>query len=150
MFKSELILRALTPDLWAFEEPLIWKGSDCTITIPAGFITDLASIPRLFRNLPLTDVDGISRRPAALHDGLYSLGRSKGKAYADNLLREALMVEGLSSAGAAIYYYGVHWFGGPSYASDAREGIYDGIETGDVVSPETYQGWVKAGANIFS
>lgn len=121
MFKSDLTLVALTPDLWYLAEDLVYVGSRGIITAPRGFITDLASIPRAFRNLALTDVDGISRRPGAIHDWIYAGCRWMGKAIADDILREALLSEGMSKAGAACYYYAVDWFGGSSWASDGRK-----------------------------
>jgi|SRR6185437_7728414 len=140
MFKTDLALVALTPDLWYLASDLVWVSNGLTITAPHGFVTDLASIPRALRNLPLTDVDGISRRPAALHDWLYAGHRSTGKNFADATLREALKVEGMSAAGAAVYYYAVHWFGGHAWESDGRK-----LEQLDFHKPADYQAWKATG-----
>ncbi|MDR5729694.1 MAG: DUF1353 domain-containing protein [Terriglobia bacterium] len=136
MFKSDLFLVALTPDLWYIAAPLVWVGSRDTITVPAGFITDMASIPRAFRNLPLTDVNGVSRKPACVHDWIYAGERWMGKAIADDTLEEALLSEGMSKAGAACYYYAVKWFGQHAWNSDGRK-----LEGSDFKTPQLYQAW---------
>lgn len=122
MFKSELNLIELDgrPDLWRVAAPLIWETGGERITVPVGFITDLASIPHLFDWAPNLDRDGLSRRPAALHDALYALGRERGKDYADSTLRAALKAEGMGNLGAFEYWYAVHRMGQSSYNSDAH------------------------------
>lgn len=90
--------------------------------MPAGFVTDLASIPRLFRNLPWLDPNGLSRRPAVIHDWLYGSkeGRGYGKQFADSFLRSALIAEGAPQSAAGTFYYAVHWFGSGSWDDDGR------------------------------
>ena len=122
MFRTDLELIALDgrPDLWRVAAPLVWSDpSNGTVTVPVGFITDLASIPHMLDWFPNLDRDGLSRRPAALHDALYALGREKGKDFADDLLRAALLAEGMSNVGAFEYWYAVHTFGRPSWDADA-------------------------------
>jgi hypothetical protein len=84
------------------------------------FITDLASIPRLFRNLPWLDPNGLSRRPAVVHDFLYGskIGRRFGKQFADSFLRTALVSEGATKTTANSFYFAVSWFGGESWDAD--------------------------------
>ena len=146
MFKNDFCVRTLTPDLWCVTSPLIWLSHGETIIVPTGFITDLASIPRFFRNLPLLDVDGLSRRPAALHDWLYAGERWRTKAFADNLLREALTCEGMSRRGAQIYYLAVHWFGGGGWKSDGCRVSYSNglgqLDQSDFISLEDYNAWL--------
>jgi hypothetical protein len=152
MFATSLCLTALTPDLWSIDQPLTWIGDEGPIVVPKGFITDLASIPRVLRNLPLLDVDGLSRRPAALHDWLYAGYRHKGKAFADQTLRAALIAEGMTHAGASIYYYGVHWFGAGGWNFDAMRHPYvnvnqanptpSNLESFDFVTEADWQAWL--------
>lgn len=124
MFITQLILVELPqPDLWQLAAPLLWR--DVTfgdLEVPAGFVTDLASIPRSLRNLPFLDPDGVSRRPAAMHDWLYDSkgGRAHGKDFADSFLRAALLAEGASSSTAWAFYYGVHMFGQSSWDADTE------------------------------
>lgn len=118
MFKTQLDLIAEpTPDLWRLGSQLVWIDRTYgQLVAPPGFVTDLASIPRLFRNLPFLDVDGLSRRPAAMHDYLYSSrqGFRLGKDFADQFLRDALLAEGASKATATAFYWGVR-IGGASH-----------------------------------
>lgn len=119
MFKTALELVAdPMPDFWVLGSDLVWFDSERGLmTAPKGTRTDLASIPRALRNLPFLDPDGVSRRPATFHDYLYgsAYGRRRGKAFADDFLRAALIAEGASPATAAAFYYAVHWFGGPAW-----------------------------------
>lgn len=120
MFRSELDLIAIDgrPDLWRFGAPLVWEAGNETITVPKGFITDMASIPHLIDWLPNLDRDGLSRRPAALHDWLYGGDRTRGKDAADNVLRAALLAEGMGNVGAFEYWYAVSKFGRSSWDGD--------------------------------
>lgn len=122
-FESELNLIAINgrPDLWRFGAPLAWRDRDTLIVVPVGFITDLASIPHLVDWLPNLDRDGISRRPAALHDWLYGGDRTRGKDYADDTLRHALIFEGMSNVGAYEYWEAVSKFGRSSWDDDNKD-----------------------------
>jgi hypothetical protein len=120
VFKTELNLIAIEgrPDLWRFADPLIWDAGAELITVPQGFITDLASIPHVIDWLPNLDRTGLSRRPAALHDWLYGGDRTRGKDYADSTLRAALLLEGMSNVGAFEYWAAVSKFGRSSWDAD--------------------------------
>lgn len=92
--------------LWALERELSYRtdiGGEGTITIPAGFVTDLASIPRLVTNL--FPPDGPWTEAAVVHDALYytrgganpwygrkiiSRPTPYARAEADDILREAM------------------------------------------------------------
>lgn len=134
MFYTELDLIAQPqPDLWRLNAPLVWCDPQFgPLEVPAGFITDLASIPRLFRNLPFLDPNGISRRPATMHDWLYGSpeGRARGKQFADDFLRAALRAEGASASVAQTFYLAVHWGGQSSWDLDGRQLRDFGAHTG--------------------
>lgn len=117
MFSGRLVLIAdNAPDIWTLAEPLEWNGPPIgRIIVPAGFRTDLASIPRLLRNLPDLDPDGISRSPAVLHDFLYCT-QPCDRETADRTLQAALVAQGASRFAAWVYYKGVHWGGGHPWA----------------------------------
>lgn len=92
--------------LEAFEYHVGAEGSGEVIRVPAGYVTDFASVPRLFWRLepPL----GPAGKAAVVHDWLYSSGgmccgrtvRANGKpryinytrAQADGIFREAMGV----------------------------------------------------------
>ena len=71
MFVTGLLLSAgAVPDHWIVMQDLIWQDAKFgTLTCPRGFLTDLASIPMAFRNIPFLDPNGLSRRPAAISRG---------------------------------------------------------------------------------
>jgi hypothetical protein len=141
-----------SPDLWYLSDPLVWKEPGMTITIPAGFISDMASVPKVLDWIPFLDRQGLSRRPGLAHDGLYALGRSHGKQWCDLMLEQFCISEGMSGAQAHAYYLGVHWFGGYAWACDATEGIVSRgpITSGDFISQSAYDAWVASGRTIYS
>lgn len=73
MFDSELsIIGGPTTTSWTLTAPLVWTGSQGdTFTVPAGFVTDFATVPRFLHWLVLPY--GAYTRSAVLHDYLLSL-----------------------------------------------------------------------------
>lgn len=103
--KSALEIRALPAENeWALTAPLHWETLTLDVKVPAGFITDLASIPRALQNV--LSVTGKSRRAAVAHDWLYCV-QSVSRNDADQFLRRALICEGMGSAQARVYWLGV-------------------------------------------
>lgn len=133
MFRTPLVLQAdKQPDVWIVREPLVWSTApvlcalpvacekcarECVV-VPAGTLTDLASVPVLVQNLPFLDPTGRSRSPSVLHDFLYRggtfvNGRRPTRGEADRLLRVALRSERSSRTVAAVFWLGVRaggWF----------------------------------------
>lgn len=75
---------------WVLEEPLTYLSDEPDeIVVPAGFVTDLASIPRIFRGLlPQNDRH---RLAAVVHDYLCRQAQSrKERARGDRIFREAM------------------------------------------------------------
>jgi hypothetical protein len=139
MFKSELVLEVYEghPDLWVFAEALVWSGGGFPdFTAPPGFITDLASIPRILRGLPAFDPAGLSRRAAAMHDWLYAW-RGVDKPTADAFLRAAMIAEGCSCEDADAFFEAVHLFGDSAWASDGTKGLEAAFLT-----QSQYQTWL--------
>lgn len=113
-FSTPLDLRATNPGEWQLLSPLVYTSNAGDIYIvPAGMITDLASIPKLLR--PAIDRNGLSRPAAVLHDYLYLIG-SLSRKQADKLFLEALLSCGVSSFVAKGMYWSVRAFGGGRYA----------------------------------
>jgi len=92
-----------------------------TVTVPRGFITDLASIPRLVQLLPGFDVNGASRKPAVLHDYLYCV-QLYTRSICDELFYHALLAEGVQPLTARLFYRGVR-IGGWMYYDKRSEGL---------------------------
>jgi hypothetical protein len=144
MFKSELVLEAMEnkPDFWVVKAPLVWNEipgspSFANITVPVGFTTDLASVPKIIRNI--FDVDGRSRAPAVLHDWLYAVQRTT-KTDADEFLRLALIATGEKPWVARTYWLGVHLGGASAWAGHTKNGIEVTFD-----SPASYTAWKNAG-----
>lgn len=68
MFDSDLSIQAASPTTWRVIAPLIWTGETDTFTVPVGFVTDFATVPRFLHWLVLPY--GAYTRAAVLHDWL--------------------------------------------------------------------------------
>src|SRR5688500_11341220 len=92
-FLTALVLRELPDgDHFALEYPLVCDIDGTAYTVPAGFVTDFASVPRILWNI--LPPYGKHSRAAVLHDWLYVTG-IVDRATADRiflLLMEALGV----------------------------------------------------------
>jgi hypothetical protein len=88
------------------------------VTVPAGFETDFASVPRLPFVYLLTG--GTARKAAVVHDFLYhKSGVSRDDA--DAVFLEAMEVSGVSEWRAKLMYAGVRAFGWQFYEELAIE-----------------------------
>lgn len=94
-------------------EPLVYRSEVASqiIKVPSGFVTDLASIPRLpFVYLLL---NGLADEAGVVHDYLYSVG-TLPRDVADKVLYEACILTGVSPWKASAIYAGVR-IGGKSH-----------------------------------
>jgi len=106
---QEYMLNGLSvPDEWVVDQPLIALRNGEKIIVPRGYITDLASIPRVFRNV--FNVNGPLRAPAVLHDWLYSSQRFT-RAQSDAIFLEAMEARGIDTAERYAVYAAVRSFG---------------------------------------
>nr|DAY32484.1 MAG TPA: Protein of unknown function (DUF1353) [Caudoviricetes sp.] len=82
------------------------------IVVPSGFITDLATIPRVFWSLfpPHDDY----AKAAILHDYMYE-NAIASKAEADIILYEAMQVLGVPKWKSKLFYLAVKYFGTGNY-----------------------------------
>ena len=95
-------------------EPLVYVAeSGERIEIPAGFLTDYASIPKMFRNI--YEPSGPARFPAILHDFLYQRRGYgiyyKTRAETDALFLEAMRLVGVDFVQRTTIYNAVRLFG---------------------------------------
>jgi len=118
MFKTKLEVEQVEDSgeqgrgTWRLLAPLVYESdvAATTIEVPAGFITDFASVPRV----PLV-FDWLGDRgnlAATVHDFLYTAPHPFTRAIADAVLREALIAQGVAHEEAEAIYLGVHEFGG--------------------------------------
>jgi hypothetical protein len=138
VFASELVLAArFEPGEWALTTPLIWQEKGFRVEVPIGFVTDLASIPAILRGA--LNVTGLSRRAAVLHDYAYC-AQTLSREHADQLLRRALIADGMPATTARLYWLGVRT-GGASHWNDRAAGM--GILESDFVSQEAFSDAVR-------
>ena len=95
-------------------KPLIYEyrfnGGGLSIVVPEGFVTDFASIPRIF--WAILPHDGAYAPAAVVHDYLYSL-RFKGcsRFLADSIFRDAMARLNVPIWRRVPMYYAVRAFG---------------------------------------
>lgn len=107
-FKTALILRSVG-DSWVVEAPLVYfdKKESFAITVPIGYKTDLASVPRIAWRIVRPD-HPTARRAAVVHDYIYTdLTDMFTKKQADEIFYQALLEEGTSKFLAYMMYLSV-------------------------------------------
>jgi len=89
------------------------KGSGYYVTVPAGFVTDFASVPRVLWSLfpPI----GEYGKAAVVHDWLYHYSSGFSKCVADAVFYEAMKALGVSWPRRTAIYLAVVLFGKPSF-----------------------------------
>jgi len=92
--------------------PFAVKVRGKEITVPAGFKTDFASVPRLFWNL--APPWGKYSRAAVVHDWLYQSGITE-KDVADLIFKALMIRYGVPAWKAEVMYKAVKWFGGAAW-----------------------------------
>ena len=117
-FTGPLVLIALDDFRFRTSRELVYEigalGSGVTVEVPAGFVTDLASVPRcLWWLLPPF---GPWSAAAVLHDYLYTQVRSGlcSRRFADLLFLESMTVLKVSRWRRLTMFYAVRLFGGLS------------------------------------
>lgn len=104
--------------LFRLDAPLVYEADDGTrYEVPAGYVTDLASIPQQFQQR--APQDSLAAAPGALHDYLYT-SHAMPRAEADRLFRQGLREAGLPLGQRLAMWGAVRLFGQPAY--DARLG----------------------------
>ena len=102
---------------WVLERDLTFRYGTYALTVPAGFITDLASVPnaaRLIRS-PV----GTYNRAAIIHDWIYWTGLCE-QADADRIFLLAIRSSGSSDRVSRQVYRAVYYFGEKAYLENAR------------------------------
>lgn len=89
-----------------------YQRGDKTYSVPAGYRTDLASIPQKYQQRP--PHESPAARPGVLHDYLYT-SHDEPRRVADRIFREALKAEGVPLGKRLAMWAAVRMFGGPAY-----------------------------------
>lgn len=118
MFTTPLILQPVNGRHWQVRAELVFESPSVgRLIVPAGFITDLNSIPRLYWSVsPPTDFP----EAGTLHDWLYSV--QFGRAEADQVYAEALASLGMDTLRVKARYVALRLFGGLAYRNHAKGG----------------------------
>ncbi|EJM4065869.1 DUF1353 domain-containing protein [Salmonella enterica] len=114
-FTTPAILELLGHFNWRVHEPFAFYLSDDEsdeIEVPAGFITDLATVPRIF--WMLLPPDGKYAKAAIIHDYLYD-NALRTKKEADKIFLDGMTVLGVPRWKRMIMYYAVRLFGRGMY-----------------------------------
>lgn len=114
-FTTPAILEMLGHYNWRVHEPFAFYLSDDNsdvISVPAGFITDLATIPRIFWTL--LPPDGKYAKAAIIHNYLYD-NALRTKKEADLIFLDGMTVLGVPKWKRTIMYYAVRLFGKGMY-----------------------------------
>ena len=111
-FSSSFIAEAVDGG-WKLRQSLVYHSDILgrVVTVPAGYCTDLASVPKLLRWLvPVANAK--NRKAAVVHDYLCTHGDGvvKNQKQADKVFREALSVLGLGRFKSGALYYPVRTF----------------------------------------
>lgn len=99
---------------WQLHEDYYVKTSKVSFTIPKGFITDLASVPKIVWNLypPF----GLYTGAAVAHDYIYRTAQMRmTRAEADLVFLEVMQQAQVRDTKAQLMYLAVRAFGASSY-----------------------------------
>ena len=108
--QKNLKLQRITSTKVKLLEPLVFCfDKDLTITVPTGFETDYASIPRLFRFFFSPTEKGVWRA-AILHDWLYA-NAPVSRRFADSIFVYAMKSDGAGFLKRNLIWLAVRLFG---------------------------------------
>ena len=85
--KGDVTVSEISETDWKLVDPVVYAGSKQTFTVPAGFVTDFATVPRIF--FWLVPSYGAYTKAAVLHDYLTTT-KAVSQADADGLFRRAM------------------------------------------------------------
>jgi Protein of unknown function (DUF1353) len=107
---SEVVVRQADEQFWELMRPLEYQGKVDDFVVPAGMLTDFASVPRPF--VWFIPQYGLYTMAAILHDYLWSRLAAKGKLSwidADAIFRRALRELGVAFLRRWIMWAAVRW-----------------------------------------
>lgn len=107
-------------------------GETVFVTVPAGMLTDLASVPRIARGI--VGRVGPHLEAAVVHDFLYRVWRdlpgvepnADMHRFADSVMLAGMRAVGMETR-AAIIYRSLRWFGSKAFFGDGMEPRYVNI-----------------------
>lgn len=119
---GRLFLSRFVEPIYFLIEPLVWKpnpGSQAlpTVQVPQGFVTDFASIPKVFWSL--LRPDGEYAHAAVIHDYLY-WSQTTSKEVADSIFKLAMEDLNVAPATVATLYNAVKLLGDRAWQENAK------------------------------
>ncbi|RZU31239.1 DUF1353 domain-containing protein [Blastococcus saxobsidens] len=113
---GDVVVRRLDDEHWAVVEPLAYRGKWDRFVVPAGFVTDFATVPRVV--VWLVPRFGRYTAAAILHDWLVTEGIAGGVVtarQADGIFRRVMRESGVPVVRRWLMWCGVRWgaFGDP-------------------------------------
>jgi hypothetical protein len=116
-FNGDVILEELDNGSWELQDNFSYEDDYIQVTIKSNFITDGASIPKVFWSVVGNPLENDLLKPAIIHDGLYALMQLK-RLECDKLFKDMLLFNGTSKMKAYFIYYAVRLFGGAYWKKD--------------------------------
>ncbi|MEH2489383.1 hypothetical protein V1280_005322 [Bradyrhizobium sp. AZCC 2230] len=121
--KGGLYLYRFSDEMYALTQPISWAPNANSpkdlqrVDVPKGFITDFASVPRIFWSvLPR---DGTYLYPAIVHDYMY-WNQSTSRDQADETLREGMQDFSVDPISLNAVYWGVRAGGWVAWNKNAK------------------------------
>ena len=111
---NDIDVRQVSAREWQLLSPLTYVGRDETFVVPAGFLTDFASVPKFM--WWLVGPYGVFLRAALVHDFLWAESRAGRfrKCHADGIFRRIMRESGVGVAQRWFMWATVRLAGGPS------------------------------------
>jgi Protein of unknown function (DUF1353) len=106
-FLNDLVVRQVGDVSWQLVEPLVYQGDRELFTVPAGFRTDFASVPRAYQWLIARS--GRYTKAAVLHDWLVRCRPEISRSDTDGLFRRALFELGVPFVRRWLIWGAVRW-----------------------------------------
>lgn len=116
-FSGNVEIQELNETEWTLKEDVSFTNEHLEIIVKSGFITDGSSIPKLFWSIVGSPLEADLLLPSIIHDGLYT-DETLPRDICDNLLREMLLLNGVSQLKANLIYSAVRMFGASHFESD--------------------------------
>lgn len=101
--------------VWVLNEDMKLRN----LTVPAGFMTDFASIPRVFRSL-FSSSSAPWQRAAVLHDYMYS-STTFSRKYCDRSYLYQSRMDGTSEFASTTQYVALRLFGWLAFRSNQKK-----------------------------
>jgi len=122
MAVGSLHLSRFADPVYFLTKPINWKPnpgqeSFAAVGVPVGFVTDFASIPRIFWSI--LPPDGKYTYPAILHDYLYWT-QTTSRDVADSILKFGMEDFSVGTVTSVAIYNAVRAFGGSAWNENAR------------------------------